>query len=227
MLSGIYCILNITNTKVYVGQAFYFYKRWKNHRIALQYGKHHNRYLQAAYDKNGQFAFIYVVLEYCDTDKLTEREQYWIYELKSADREYGYNLSPIAGGSNLGLKHTDKTKEAWSVQRKGKKRSEAAKAAIKAGWEKRRAAGPVSEETKQRLSDAHKGKKHTAEFKISAAERMKGNQINTGRKQSTEEIEVRRWKNFGKKRTPEQIANVLEAKRVAAKRREKDLMWAW
>ena len=213
MKSGIYAILNIVNGKVYVGQAFNFQKRWKNHRIALQFDKHHNRYLQAAYDKNGQFAFIYVVLEYCEAEILTEREQFWMDELKSADREFGYNLSPVAGRSTLGVVHTDEVKQAWSVQRKGKTRSEEAKAAIKAGWVKRKANGPVSEETKLKLSISHMDKKPSEETRAKMSVSKIGNTFRLGK--------------FTGKRSPEVIANVLAGRRLAARRREKDLMWSW
>lgn len=242
-MTGIYALFNFVTNKIYIGQAVIIYKRWKNHRIALDCNTHTNRYLQSAYNKDGQFAFIYYVLEECSVEELTIREQHWMDFYQSYNREFGYNLAPAAD-SNVGLKHSEETIEAWSKQRKGKKRSEEAKAAIKAGWVKRKANGPVSEETKRKSSESHKGQKKSEEFKEAARQRMTGNTYNKGRTQSIEHIEARRKANTGQKRTEAQRINIAigitgrivseETKaRMSAsakqrhRRKEKDLMWTW
>lgn len=186
--SGIYAIQNLINNKIYVGSAIRLSYRWKNHKIELRLKRHINIYLQSAWDKYWEHQFEFKVLEYIeDISKLIEREQYWIDYYNSANREFGYNISPTAG-SCLGVKHTEETKAKLSILRKGKSRSEEAKQAIKEGWKKR---GPITKETKAKMRAAQLGKKHTEEFKKKMSERLKGNQFNTGRKQSTEHIATR------------------------------------
>src|SRR6267142_3221724 len=112
----IYVIINIINDKQYVGQALRKNRRFSDHRCSLILNAHKNNHLQAAYNKYGKEAFIYVVLENLfDASNIDEREQYWIDKLKPE-----YNQAPVAG-SCTGFKHSDETKENWSKQRKGKK----------------------------------------------------------------------------------------------------------
>lgn len=196
--SGIYSIVNLVNGKIYVGSAVNLNKRWKNHKVELRLDRHCNIYLQSAWNKYGEENFSFIVLEYCEREKLIEREQFWIDWNNCCDREVGYNLAPKAG-SLLGFKPTPETLAKLSAIRKGKPRSEAAKAAIKAGWEKRKAAGPVSEETRAKMSKAQTGKKASEETKIKMSEQRKGNQWAKGYKQSDDEIENRRLKTLVRK----------------------------
>lgn len=211
-VSGIYSIVNLVNGKIYVGSAVNFQKRWKNHKIELRLDRHCNIYLQSAWNKYGEENFSFIVLEYCDRDKLIEREQFWIDWNNCCNREIGYNLAPKAG-SLLGFKPTPETLAKLSVIRKGKPRSEAAKAAIKAGWEKRRAAGPVSEETRKRMAAAQTGKKKSEETRAKMSEKGKGNQRAKGYVQSPEQIENRRLKNIGKTRTVSQKLRMSQAQK--------------
>lgn len=183
MKSGIYAIWNSVLDKIYIGQAYNIRKRWKDHRAAFKNSYHSNRYLQAAYDKYEDFELVFYVIEFCDKLKLDELEQYWMDHYKSYDRNLGYNLSPTAG-SSVGYKHSEETLANWSKQRKGKKRSEQAKLAIKEGWKKRKANGPVSEETKKKLSESHIGIKRNEEFKINMSKRLMGNNHASGSKRS-------------------------------------------
>lgn len=61
----------------------------------------------------------------------------------------------------------------------------------------------VSEETRKKLSESHKGKKFSEETKRKMSEQRKGNKFNLGRKQSIEEIEKRATANRGRKRSQE------------------------
>lgn len=152
MSSVVYCITNIINDKQYVGQAIIKNKRWKDHKSALNIGKHSNRHLQNAYNKYGKENFIYTVLEIIMRgidikERLTKREQYWIDALNTVDPN-GYNLNPTAA-SALGFKHSMETKLKWSKQRKGKKRS--AEFALSVSI--RMTGKIISEETRQKLID--------------------------------------------------------------------------
>lgn len=183
----IYAIVNIIDDKHYVGQAADKNKRWKNHRIALQYNKHPNRYLQSAHNKHGAETFIYVVLEKIFNDLLlTEREQYWMDILKVCDSEHGYNLAPAAG-SPLGVRHTDETKLNWSKQRKGKKRS----AEFGLSVSIRMTGKIITEETRNKLIASHTGYKHSDGTKAKMSEQRKGNKFAAGIKQTKNQIESR------------------------------------
>lgn len=188
--SGIYAIWNSLTGKIYIGQAIHILKRWKNHKIELRLNRHRNVYLQSAYNKYGAVNMVFYVVEYCAVKDLDRLEQEWMDFYNSSDRECGYNLSPTAGGSCLGFKHSEETRALLSAKRKNKPRSEEAKAAIKAGWLKRKAKGGVSEETKRKQSEVHKNKKPSLETKALMSKSRIGNQNAVGSKRSSSHIEA-------------------------------------
>lgn len=90
---GIYAIKNINNGKLYVGSSKELSRREYNHFYALTYSKHINNYLQNAWNKHGEHAFVFTMLESVDNpDLLTEREQWWMDHLAPYKHEYGYNI---------------------------------------------------------------------------------------------------------------------------------------
>lgn len=103
MQSGIYAIMNIVNGKQYVGSAVNIPGRWRVHRHHLRARTHTNRYLQHAWNKHGEAAFTFTILEECPREQLIEREQHWIDTLNTVHS--GYNRVPQAG-SHLGLRLT-------------------------------------------------------------------------------------------------------------------------
>lgn len=100
MTTGVYAILNIYNEKCYIGSAQNIKARWYDHSRKLNYGTHTNKYLQNSRNKHWNSPFIFTVIEFCELTKLTEREQFWISELKPE-----YNLRPTAH-NQLGFKHS-------------------------------------------------------------------------------------------------------------------------
>lgn len=110
---GIYAIRNKINGKVYIGSSADIHHRWVSHRSGLNNNKHHAKHLQYSWNKNGEDAFSFEILETCDLDKLVEREQYHIDLNKAVDNDHGYNTCPAAG-STLGLKASKETKEKLS-----------------------------------------------------------------------------------------------------------------
>lgn len=76
--AGIYAIENVINDTVYLGQAIDVEKRWRQHVLGLNKRTHFNRLLQADWNKYGQAAFKFSVLEYCAVETLTEREQHYL-----------------------------------------------------------------------------------------------------------------------------------------------------
>lgn len=80
--------------KAYIGSSKNIEKRWKQHLKSLRMQSHHNIFLQRSWNKYDEQTFELVVLEV--TDKLFEREQFWIDELKPE-----YNLGSVGGGDNI------------------------------------------------------------------------------------------------------------------------------
>jgi group I intron endonuclease len=119
-LCGIYCIKNILNGKIYIGQTKDSYERWLAHKGLLKRNKHWSSHLQNAWNKDGEKAFEFIILEVCTYDKkvLTQKEDFWINKLQSNISEFGYNLR-IASDSNAGHKLSEEQRKHFSeVQKK-------------------------------------------------------------------------------------------------------------
>lgn len=102
MARGIYKIINVVNNKFYVGSAVDFKRRKTRHFSELRTGKHNNRYLQNAWDKYGEQAFVFVVVEELQLDAdLLAAENVWLKE--HVGREYCYNLGVDATAPMLGM----------------------------------------------------------------------------------------------------------------------------
>lgn len=148
--SGIYQIKNAINGKSYVGSTANLKKRWTNHLSALRYGRHPNSRLQSAFDKYGEDAFGWSILEdVADSSQLISREQHHLDTLKPE-----YNIASIAGSTMLGRHHTEETRAKISAGNRGKH---------------------VSNEARRRMSDAQKGKRLSLQTrtKMSIARRGK------------------------------------------------------
>lgn len=96
--SGIYQIRNKINNKRYIGQSYYLNKRKNDHFSALRRKQHDNLYLQNSFNKYGEDAFVFEILEYCDKTKLNTLERYYIKKFKTNQRRFGYNQTD--GGDN-------------------------------------------------------------------------------------------------------------------------------
>lgn len=107
-LSSHFGIYQISNTSgKYIGSTGRSFKRrLQDHIEHLRNNKHHSRYMQHSFNKYGEKSLsISILEEMSDTEKLIEREQYWMDLLQPE-----FNSCPIAG-SNLGIKHSDEVKE--------------------------------------------------------------------------------------------------------------------
>lgn len=119
MNSGIYKITNTINGKIYIGSAINITDRWNYHKWELNNNKHGNKYLQRAWNKYWSVSFEFSTLEFCEKDKLIEREQYWLDITKCYDREVGYNILTVAY-SGIGSKRSLETKAKISASQLGK-----------------------------------------------------------------------------------------------------------
>lgn len=111
MKSGIYWIVGPTG-RAYIGSSQDVARRLRQHRSELQRGVHKNVHLQRAVNKHGIDVFLFAAIEYCQIDKLTEREQFYI---DTQGFESLYNLRPIAE-SNRGHKFAAHIIEAMRVR---------------------------------------------------------------------------------------------------------------
>lgn len=138
MNSGIYCIKNLINGKVYIGSSCRIEHRHYSHFYLLKKKNHANHHLQKAFDKYGEPNFEFLIIESVEIPKLIAREQYWIdyYDATNADK--GYNIRPRADGHLL----SEETKKKLSLFHLGKKTR------------------PHSEETKRKIGLSNMGKTH-------------------------------------------------------------------
>jgi group I intron endonuclease len=119
--AGIYTIRNKDNGKVYVGSSQNVGERWRTHRKQLKAQRHANGHLQAAWNSYGEDAFDFVVIEAVDDpDRLIEREQYWMDEMRSTDHDTGYNMKPFADSSR-GRRAGAEERARLSAAKKGNK----------------------------------------------------------------------------------------------------------
>ena len=116
--SGIYKIMNITNNNVYIGSAINLVKRKKRHLDMLIRKTHSNTHLQNAFNLYKESSFVFETIEYCEKEKLLEREQYWI-DLYMVQGDSLYNIYLIAG-SPLGSKHSEESKIKIGIKSKGR-----------------------------------------------------------------------------------------------------------
>lgn len=98
---GIYKIENIINHKVYIGQSVNIEGRWNTHKKSLRNNKHTNQYLQNSYNKYGYESFEYSVLEECEENDLTKREQYWIDYYGGIESSKTYNYKEASSKGHL------------------------------------------------------------------------------------------------------------------------------
>lgn len=164
MQSGIYAIICTKTGRRYIGSAANLLKRWNTHRSYLKRGDHQNSFLQRAWNKYGSENFSFEILELIsESSRLIEVEQSWLDKSDNL-----FNARKIAH-SNLGVRHTPKTKEKLRkiaklrgvyeetrrAQRKamiGRKHSDAHRSAISVGN-----TGKIrSEEARVRMSELAK-----------------------------------------------------------------------
>lgn len=98
----IYSIVNVINSKVYIGSTNLFYKRKSSHIRQLEQNKHHSIHLQRAYNKYGENAFEWDILQKVENlEDLFFYEQKWIDLTQSTFGKYGYNINPVASAADI------------------------------------------------------------------------------------------------------------------------------
>lgn len=104
IVSGIYKIVNRVNGKYYVGSSRDILSRrlgrFDRHQRLLKRGNHFNDYLQRAWNKYGEHAFQFIIVERVSPEGLFDVEQKY---LDAAQKEPNkcYNLNFCADGNNM------------------------------------------------------------------------------------------------------------------------------
>lgn len=76
--SGIYCIKNTVNDRIYVGSCKNFKSRIKEHVNCLKRNKHNNIYLQNFVNKYGINTLKFNIIEFSEIIDLVRKEQYYL-----------------------------------------------------------------------------------------------------------------------------------------------------
>jgi group I intron endonuclease len=110
------------NGKKYYGSATNLRTRRNQHFSDLRHKRHANPHLQAAFDKYGESAFAFDVIEYVDTELLLDTEQRYL-----DSNTTGYNIAKNAKAPWTGRKMSDETKRKMSIAQTGRKHTEESK----------------------------------------------------------------------------------------------------
>lgn len=162
---GVYRILNMANGKQYIGSSGNMKRRALSHRSQLRRGKHYNRHLQFAWDKYGEAAFAWEVVEVIASEEvLVVAEQRYIDILRGQSGHLCYNLMADAVRHMPG----EETRRKMSESHKGQK-----------AWNR---GIPCPEHVKRINSEFHRGRPRSPATcaKLSAA-LLKGNHQYRGR----------------------------------------------
>ena len=233
---GVYKLTNKLNDRVYIGSAKEFKNRWKEHARSLKLGKHHNRFLQADYNKCGPEAFSFSILEIVEGDKLarTTAEQKYVNETydhgdqcynlhkdtisyqgkrqacleetkkKISDANSGRVYSPEAlenireaARKRIGSSNDKVSGEAWRERDPEvyEKMVALGKLMAQKNLEKVKAkltGIPLTDEHRKKLSEAHKGHKHSEETRKKMSEAQRKRKLSEETKKKISEGHKRR-----------------------------------
>lgn len=181
--SGIYGIFNTTDSKVLVGSTQDLQGRWYCHRWCAGRNRHGNPHFQNAWNRDGEKSFEFRILELCPIGDLLPREDYWMSFYKSLNPSFGYNLKTAERRVmseetveklrriNTGKKRTPETKALLSASKIGEKNPffgkthtpENRKVMSEASKRRINRSHIPNEETRRKMSLAHKGRQVSEE----------------------------------------------------------------
>lgn len=116
----IYSITNKINNKIYIGSSTGHYRRKGQHYYMLRRNIHFNKHLQSSWNKYGEKAFRFKIIEYIqDLENLNKKEEYYIEKYNTTNPFKGYNHRKDCG-KNFGNKWSDEAKKRFSALKKGK-----------------------------------------------------------------------------------------------------------
>lgn len=194
---GVYRIRNTVNGKFYIGSSVNIRWRAHKHLSQLRRGVHRNAHLQASFNRHGEQAFCFEMVEVCDAADLLRCEQRHIDALSPH-----YNICQIAGNT-LGYRHTAESRAKMAVVNKGNQRH----------FGKRHTA-----ETRRTLSVLASQRRASPETRAKIAKSGLGNKSNTGRKLPPDHVEkvaaasLRMWNGEDKEQRRQAAAERARAR---------------
>lgn len=146
-MAVIYQITNMLTGDFYIGSAQSFARREWQHRYDLKRGKHKNPHMQASWNKYGEEAFVFEILEeHPDGADILDVENTYLHRV--VGQENCFNVNKDAKQSRLGQKHTEKTKKLISQKLTG----------LLAGENHYRFGQTVSDEVRAKISATQSGR---------------------------------------------------------------------
>ena len=196
--SGVYQIRNQVNGKMYIGCTVNFRWSLLKHLRDLRFGHHHSQKLQRAWWKYGEGAFIVEILDVCpDLTQLLKKEQEWLDKTQAYEKNIGYNICREAR-NRLGVACSLETRSRISAAlrgrkvapdvlaamrlRPGRKQSEITKQKIRLTSMGRR----HTPESKAKIGAIHRGKIVSEETRQKISQANQGMQTWLGRNHSDE-----------------------------------------
>ena len=150
MTQGVYEFENQHDGMAYTGGSIDIERRQKDHIRALRRRVHHCIYFQRAWDKHGEDAFVFRVIEIIeDVDMLLAAEQKRMDKRRAQGKSY--NMALFAGAPMRGRATTEEHR---------RKNSEAHMGELNHMWGKHHA-----EKTKKQIGESLMGHRHTEESK--------------------------------------------------------------
>lgn len=146
MKTGIYKITNKVNGKIYIGQSKDIERRFKHHKALYS-----DFAIHQALKKYGIENFIFEVLYECQIEEMNKWETFYITIFGSLSPK-GYNLNMGGDGKEI----SEETKKKMSESRRKQIRPK------------------CKDETKVKIGNANRGKKHTEETKQKWSDQRKG-----------------------------------------------------
>lgn len=224
---GIYCIEHRESGRLYIGSSNNIKTRWRKHKTLLCKGQHHSMYLQNAWAKHGESAFVFKPILICHVDELRFYEQLLLDGLSPEFNMAKSANSPVHRGQKLSKERIEKAaarvrqRYADGFKVHHPPRSEEYRASVskksKDNWalqdfrSKTRNAqkAAMTEEECKKKSDRVKALWATPEYRERAILARKGNAYNKGYVC-----------------TPEQILNRKRAARISNMKRNYGDAWA-
>ena len=119
--SGVYQIRNLNNGRVYIGSAKCFRVRQNQHLKSLVNGTHHNKFLQNDFNKCGEEAFVFEVLQVVEgeqTDRLLIEQTKLDLLYDNQEMCYNFKKQAKADSRTCFSKDPEKTKKLMSEKQK-------------------------------------------------------------------------------------------------------------
>lgn len=167
----LYRITNNLNGKVYIGQTVNVKERWLRHKRFSESISEKSQYVHRAIAKYGIDNFTFEIIATTLTgESATETENVLMVQYKSLDSQFGYNLKASAEYGGHSEESKQKLRESALKQfaekghpATGKKRSEEQLVGIREALSKIDRSD-ISDETRKKMSESHKGKKQSEEL---------------------------------------------------------------